>query len=370
MDDVTYMKKNNPEELRIIEHQWTKYHNIIFEDKDFPLSALIKITLSTSLDGKIKRFWITKALWDKEDWKIIFWKISIEKLAAFSNFLVENLSSLKEWKIALSEIEWKQVEVSKKQMEAFLSSKEWQEILEEISKSETSSETLLLLLKKISGEEKISTLISWLTEEEKDLLSINHIELQKRRVLEELRDRLTHKFSETSWNDSWQRWISQNCWITWANYLQPIEKEKINITGIMPDYLFPTHDGFVDILEIKLPEDEVIKEDSSHAGSWVWTTETNKAIGQVVNYLWEIDRLKLEIERNILEKYKKSISLLKPRAYIIIWNDEKWYKWDNDFEIKRKIKLEALRKLNRTLHWIEIITYAELLRRGQSFIPE
>ena len=52
-------------------------------------------------------------------------------------------------------------------------------------------------------------------------------------------------------------------------------------------------------MEIKLPDDSVILEDTSHPGSWKWTSETNKSIGQVVNYLTEIDRLKLEIERNI-----------------------------------------------------------------------
>ena len=85
------------------------------------------------------------------------------------------------------------------------------------------------------------------------------------------------------------------------------EKTKINVTGIMPDYLFPTLDGFVDVLEIKLPNDEVILEDTSHPGSWKWTSLTNIAIGQVVNYLGEIDRLRLEIERNI--KPQKSVKV-------------------------------------------------------------
>ena len=65
------------------------------------------------------------------------------------------------------------------------------------------------------------------------------------------------------------------------NYKKPIEKTKINITGIMPDYLFPTLDGFVDVLEIKLPDNEVINKDTSHPGSWKWTAETNIAIGRL-----------------------------------------------------------------------------------------
>ena len=88
----------------------------------------------------------------------------------------------------------------------------------------------------------------------------------------------------------------------------------------MPDYLFPTVDGFVDILEIKLPKHEVIKADASHSGAWMWSPETNKAIGQVINYLAEIDRLRLEIEKRIKSVYELNISLLKPRAYTLIGN--------------------------------------------------
>lgn len=63
----------------------------------------------------------------------------------------------------------------------------------------------------------------------------------------------------------------------------------------MPDYLFPTVDNFIDILEIKLPTFEVIKEDSSHAGSWIWSKESNQSIDQVVTYLSAIDRIRFEL---------------------------------------------------------------------------
>lgn len=223
----------------------------------------------------------------------------------------------------------------------------------------------------LSSNEKVREIIQSLSVEERQIISTNHIEIQRRRVIEELKTRLTWTFSETTWEDSWQTWISKNSWLTWANYICPIEKQKISITGIMPDYLFPTHDWFIDILEIKLPDDEVIKEDPSHHWSWIWSRETVKAIWQVVNYLWEIDRSRLDIENAIKTKYCKIISLLRPRAYILIWNDESWYSDVEDLDIRkirRDTKLSALRKLNHSLHGMEIITYAELVRRWKSFI--
>lgn len=118
---------------------------------------------------------------------------------------------------------------------------------------------------------------------------------------------------------------------------------KINITGVMPDFIFPTLDGFVDILEIKLPSKEVIVEDANHAGSWVWSPDSNYAIGQVVNYLCEIDEFKSAIEKEIERVHQKKISVLKPRAFILIGRTDNW----------EKDKKEGLRKLNDSLHKIE-----------------
>jgi len=186
----------------------------------------------------------------------------------------------------------------------------------------------------------------------------SQIQENKRKVIYEFQARLNKGgYSETTGDDSWQKWIYENNWLFGVNYKKPIEKTKINITGIMPDYLFPTIDGFVDILEIKLPNHDVILEDTNHAGSWRWSGDSNKAIGQVVNYLNEVDRLRLEIEKNIKTAYGYDLMILKPRAYILIGDSSDW---ENG-------KKEGLRKLNHSLHGIEILTYADLLSRGSQF---
>ncbi len=191
-------------------------------------------------------------------------------------------------------------------------------------------------------------------------LSYARIQTERSKIVKELQSRLdSNDFPETAGDDSWQKWIYKNNWLFGVNYKKPIERAKINIAGVIPDYLFPTVDGFVDILEIKKPKDDVIKKDPNHLGSWMWTPETNAAIGQVINYLGEIDRLKLEIEREI--KFKDIgcvINLLKPRAFILIGDSRNW----------KDGKKEGLRKLNHSLHGIEILTYKELLNRGNQFL--
>lgn len=188
--------------------------------------------------------------------------------------------------------------------------------------------------------------------------SYARIQIERKKVLDELRERLKNDYLETKGNDSWQNWISKNNWLFGVNYKQPIEKAKINLSGIMPDFLYPTIDGFVDVLEIKLPEDGVLVDDPDHKGSWKWTSETNSAIGQVINYLTEIDRLRFENENKIQNETTNKVLFLKPRAFILIGNSQEW----------NNQKIEALRKLNYYLHNIEIITYKDLLDRGNQFL--
>lgn len=175
--------------------------------------------------------------------------------------------------------------------------------------------------------------------------------------LKEFQTRLTKKFPETKGKNSWQNWIYENNWMFGAVYNQPIQKEKVGFDNI-PDYIFPSIDGFLDILEIKLPSDDVIEEDSSHPGSWKLSQKCNEGIGQVINYLHQIEAHPDELRRRIREKHEIDLRVVKPRSYILIGNSDGW----------PEAKIEGLRKMNHALHSIEIITYNELMKRGQRII--
>lgn len=195
-------------------------------------------------------------------------------------------------------------------------------------------------------------------EQLEELQKSSNVALFQNRI-QELEKRLkSGKYQETRGKNSWQSWIYKNNWLFGIQYQQPIEKQKINLSGSMPDYLFPTIDGFLDILKIKLPSNKVIIEDDSHPGSYRWCGETNKAIGQVVNYLNDIDRLQLELTRKIKTEYEWDIFVIKPRAFIFVGTKDEW----------NHAKKEALRKLNYSLHGIEVLTYTDLIQRGQEII--
>ena len=232
------------------------------------------------------------------------------------------------------------------------------QVIERISKKGKNKKVLIDQTSKIISE--LSTQKKLLKQEIQDLETLrknSNIFFFKSRM-EELKIRLTKKYHETKGKNSWQAWIYDNNWLFGVNYLTPIEKQKINISGSMPDYSFPTIDGFLDILEIKLPTMEVITPDSSHAGCYSWSSDTNKAIGQVVNYLSNIELYQLHIRDEIKRVYGLDLYLIKPRAVILIGNKTNW----------TSEKHNALRKLNYSLHGIEVLSYTDLLNRGLEII--
>jgi len=176
--------------------------------------------------------------------------------------------------------------------------------------------------------------------------------------LEELKDRLAKTYPETKGKKSWQGWVYKNNWLFGINYQPPIEKQKINVAGSMPDFLFPTMDGFLDILEIKLPSKAIIVKDADHNNSFAWSSDANKAIGQVVTYLNEIELYQLHLRDEIKHVYSFDIYLIKPRAFILIGNKNGWSEEQH----------KALRKLNYSLHGIEVLSYTDLLQRGNEII--
>ncbi|NEU72741.1 DUF4263 domain-containing protein [Hassallia byssoidea VB512170] len=175
--------------------------------------------------------------------------------------------------------------------------------------------------------------------------------------LDEFKNRLKSDYPETSGTDSWQEWIYKNNWLFGIQYGSSIAHPQVGFRSIL-DYLFPTPDGFIDILEIKKPSHDVIKEDKSHPGAFKWSSEVNEAIGQVVNYLHEIELHQLEIAKKLKQELSLELSAIKPRAFILIGRSDDWNE-------KHK---EAFRRLNHSLHGIEILTYTDLLQRGENLM--
>jgi len=226
----------------------------------------------------------------------------------------------------------------------------------------TSASKELFTLEVQRKEELIHSLLSQKKDWQEKADELNTI-LEKTKLvayhhkLDEFKKRLEIDFPEANGSDSWQEWIYKNTWLFGIQYGNSIGHPQVGFRSIL-DYLFPTPDGFIDILEIKKPSHEVIKQDKSHPGAYKWSGEVNDAIGQVVNYLYEIEVHQLEISKQLKQELKLELSAIKPRAFILIGKSSGW----------SEVEKEAFRRLNHSLHGIEILTYTDLLQRGENLI--
>ena len=110
-----------------------------------------------------------------------------------------------------------------------------------------------------------------------------------------------------------------------------------------------TTDNHIELIEIKRAfEDDLFADDPSHRGSLYPRPELAKVLGQVMNYLEQIDAKRVHIEAD------DHVPALKVRAKIIIGRDSA----DGRQQL-------ALRRLNGHLHRIEVLTYDQLLRIGE-----
>jgi len=232
--------------------------------------------------------------------------------------------------------------------------KNFSQVIEQIPKKRKNKKVIIDQTSKIiSGLSVKKKLLKQEVEDLERLRDTSNIYFFQSKI-EELKTRLTKRYPETKGKNSWQYWVYSNNWLFGVNYQSPIEKQKISIAGSMPDFLFPTIDGFLDILEIKLPSKKIIIKDSNHSGSYAWSGDTNKAIGQAVTYLSAIELYQLHLQQEIKKVYGREFYLIKPRATILIGNKNGWSREQHN----------ALRKLNYSLHGIEVISYTDLLNRG------
>ena len=167
-------------------------------------------------------------------------------------------------------------------------------------------------------------------------------------ALQDLRDLVE---SQESSENQFQKILEDNPWMFGSEYSELLLIRKLTRNEEQDFILRCTTDNYIELVEIKtpLPNINLFNHDKSH-DSYYQSAEVSKVLGQVQNYLEQIDA-----ERHTI-KARDGEDPLKVRAKIIIGRD-------GDDEQKR-----ALRRLNGHLHRIEIITFDQLLSIAQRVV--
>jgi len=143
----------------------------------------------------------------------------------------------------------------------------------------------------------------------------------------------------------WQRFFSANPWILGTDFVEILDERKIDVNNIT-DYLLKSFDGFVDIVELKLPTAEF------------WTSE-NIPRSELTQASMQCNRYILQTERKVNDlEFNKKIQgtpIAKPRITLIYGRSSDW----NDDQ------KESYRVLNSSYTNLSILTYDHLLERAK-----
>lgn len=150
----------------------------------------------------------------------------------------------------------------------------------------------------------------------------------------------------------YQEWCEKHSWAFGNAYIVKDEIRSISATDNV-DLLLPSAiTGYRDLIELKRPDKDVLKFDSSHQNYYL-SHEVTKTIGQCHRYLDVFQEEALKGLRDSPE-----IMAYHPRATIVIGRSNGW---DDE-------KVKALHGLNSRLNKISIMTYDQLLIQGERLV--
>ncbi|MDP2362326.1 MAG: DUF4263 domain-containing protein, partial [Ignavibacteria bacterium] len=148
-----------------------------------------------------------------------------------------------------------------------------------------------------------------------------------------------------------------------------LDKRDAGSEGL-PDGRLKRIDGLSDILEVKLPNSELLREDK--IGRVFIAPSLAEALGQLTGYLEHYnshysilkdDETGEEINEEYYGRY------YKPKGILLIGRR---YKNDGTLSVSNTVDAtpKILRKVISYFHWLEVITYDDLIERAENSITK
>lgn len=146
----------------------------------------------------------------------------------------------------------------------------------------------------------------------------------------------------------WQRFFTKNSWILGSDFVEILDERRIDVENIV-DYLLRSFDGFVDIVELKLPTAPFWTKEN------IPKSELTSASMQCNRYILQVEK---EMDSKEFAKRIKDTPIVKPRITLIYGRSESW----------SAVQKELYRVLNSSYTNLSIITYDHLLERAKRLI--
>jgi hypothetical protein len=172
-----------------------------------------------------------------------------------------------------------------------------------------------------------------------------------RRLAKDMRKRIETSKSERAWRN----YLRQNILSIQRGYMQLLPKADLGLSGASyPEFFLVTHDGYLDIPEIKTPFMALLSYDEERK-THVWSAEIGGAAARVESYLQSVSDLGDELRHKVKNCCGIELPAIKLRGMVFAGHSVQ-FKGDrpmrDDFE-----------RLNQASQNVNVVTYDELLTR-------
>ncbi len=183
-------------------------------------------------------------------------------------------------------------------------------------------------------------------------------------ALFELRTMLDH-CSEMSESD-WQIRVQSILQLLYPKYI--LSTREVVFTGVdgydkRPDFVLVDTNGFVDILEIKKPNVQILTKQASYRNNYVPVRELSGAIQQIEKYIFCLttERSKKEVIKKLSSLLHNSIpiEIVNPQGMLIAGRS-------NGFNAQQKRDYELIKRQYK--HIADIMTYDDLISRLENVV--
>ena len=189
---------------------------------------------------------------------------------------------------------------------------------------------------------------------------------QFKSVLSQLNEMLSS--SVTIAEPKWQNQIKDIVCLLYPKYIyssREIEFSGIDAYKKKPDFILVDSNGYIDILEIKKPDVQLLTEQASYRHNYIPVRELAGAVQQIEKYIFCLNSLDTSKQR-VIEKLKSDpvlkdidVEIVNPQGMLILGRS-------NDFNSQQKRDFELIKRQYKNI--ADIMTYDDLLHRLQNII--
>lgn len=132
-----------------------------------------------------------------------------------------------------------------------------------------------------------------------------------------------------------------------------------------PDFILVDSSGFVDILEIKKPQQQRLLTNRRYRDNYVPDRDLSGAIVQIEKYIYTLNQCGRKIEKEMNNKYSEDlpegiqIRITNPQGMLLMGRSK-------NFSLEEKLDLEVIKRQYKNI--VDIMTYDELIERFENII--